>query len=126
MRIHYCVAAPSPAAPGLPYDRDDMRFHVSHTHTHHRWKVLAFACLTAVALAVSGCSIQITSQPDPSIGEDTMLINADKGNPLFDRNFNPYMTNTRTASRWIYEPLILINPLDGTEDRKSTRLNSSH
>lgn len=92
-----------------------MRFHVSHTHTHHRWKVLAFACLTAVALAVSGCSIQITSQPDPSIGEDTMLINADKGNPLFDRNFNPYMTNTRTASRWIYEPLILINPLDGTE-----------
>jgi len=44
-----------------------------------------------------------------------MLINADKGNPLFDRNFNPYMTNTRTASRWIYEPLILINPLDGTE-----------
>lgn len=92
-----------------------MRFHVSHTHTHHRWKALAFACLTAVALAVSGCSIQITSQPDPSIGEDTMLINADKGNPLFDRNFNPYMTNTRTASRWIYEPLILINPLDGTE-----------
>jgi peptide/nickel transport system substrate-binding protein len=92
-----------------------MRFHVSQTHTHHRWKALAFACLTAVALAVSGCSIQITSQPDPSIGEDTMLINADKGNPLFDRNFNPYITNTRTASRWIYEPLILINPLDGTE-----------
>lgn len=92
-----------------------MRFHVSLTHTHHRWKALAFACLTAVALAVSGCSIQITSQPDPSIGEDTMLINADKGNPLFDRNFNPYITNTRTASRWIYEPLILINPLDGTE-----------
>jgi peptide/nickel transport system substrate-binding protein len=92
-----------------------MRFHVSQTHTHHRWKALAFACLTAVALAVSGCSLQITSQPDPSIGEDTMLINADKGNPLFDRNFNPYITNTRTASRWIYEPLILINPLDGTE-----------
>ena len=29
-----------------------------------------------------------------------MLINADKGNPFFTRNFNPYLTNTRTASRW--------------------------
>lgn len=92
-----------------------MRFTVSKTHTTRRWRTLALAGLTAAALAVSGCSIQITSQPDPSIGDDTMLINADKGNPLFDRNFNPYITNTRTASRWIYEPLILINPLDGKE-----------
>ncbi|WP_432512583.1 ABC transporter substrate-binding protein [Kineococcus sp. SYSU DK001] len=44
-----------------------------------------------------------------------MLINADKGNPLFDRNFNPFLTNKRTASTWIYEPLILINPLDGEQ-----------
>ena len=69
--------------------------------------------VAAMAVALSGCSIQITSQPDPSIGEDTMLINADHGNPFFTRNFNPYLTNTRTASRWIYEPLILVNPLDG-------------
>lgn len=72
--------------------------------------------LAAVAVALSGCSIQISSQPDPSIGDDTMLINADHGNPFFTRNFNPYLTNTRTASRWIYEPLILINPLDGEEN----------
>lgn len=72
--------------------------------------------LAAVAVVLSGCSIQISSQPDPSIGDDTMLINADHGNPFFTRNFNPYLTNTRTASRWIYEPLILINPLDGTEN----------
>ena len=70
--------------------------------------------LAAAAVVLSGCSIQISSQPDPSIGDDTMLINADKGNPFFTRNFNPYLTNTRTASRWIYEPLILVNPLDGT------------
>lgn len=43
-----------------------------------------------------------------------MLINADKGNPFFTQNFNPYLTNTRTASRWIYEPLILMNNLDGS------------
>ncbi|GAA0965703.1 peptide ABC transporter substrate-binding protein [Frigoribacterium faeni] len=75
------------------------------------WRAAAAA--TAAALLLAGCSIQIRSQPDPSIGADTMLINADKGNPQFERNFNPFLTNKRTASTWIYEPLLEINPLDG-------------
>lgn len=87
---------------------------MAKTHMLRRWRRTAIVALAAAAVVLSGCSIQITSQPDPSIGDDTMLINADKGNPFFDRNFNPYLTNTRTASRWIYEPLILVNPLDGT------------
>ncbi|QVG67812.1 ABC transporter substrate-binding protein [Curtobacterium flaccumfaciens pv. flaccumfaciens] len=66
-----------------------------------------------MALVATGCSIQVRSEPDPTIGKDTMLINADRGNPLFDRNFNPYITNARTASKWMYEPLIEVNPLDG-------------
>jgi peptide/nickel transport system substrate-binding protein len=73
----------------------------------------AIAGIAVVALAATGCSIQVRSQPDPSIGKDTMLINADHGNPLFDRNFNPYIANARTASKWMYEPLIEVNPLDG-------------
>lgn len=73
----------------------------------------ALALATAAVLLATGCSIQIRSQPDPSIGADTMLINADKGNPQFERNFNPFLTNKRTASTWIYEPLLEINPLDG-------------
>jgi peptide/nickel transport system substrate-binding protein len=75
--------------------------------------VAALAGIAVVALAATGCSIQVRSEPDPSIGKDTMLINADHGNPLFDRNFNPYITNARTASKWMYEPLIEVNPLDG-------------
>ncbi|WP_412163772.1 ABC transporter substrate-binding protein [Curtobacterium flaccumfaciens] len=75
--------------------------------------VAAIAGLAAVALVATGCSIQVRSEPDPTIGKDTMLINADRGNPLFDRNFNPYITNARTASKWMYEPLIEVNPLDG-------------
>lgn len=75
--------------------------------------VAAIAGLAAVALMATGCSIQVRSEPDPTIGKDTMLINADRGNPLFDRNFNPYITNARTASKWMYEPLIEVNPLDG-------------
>ncbi|MDQ0642257.1 ABC transporter substrate-binding protein [Microbacterium murale] len=89
---------------------------MSKTHMFRRWRRAAVVGLAAVAVALSGCSIQISSQPDPSIGDDTMLINADKGNPFFTRNFNPYLTNTRTAARWMYEPLILINPLDGTQN----------
>jgi peptide/nickel transport system substrate-binding protein len=75
--------------------------------------VATLAGIAVVALAATGCSIQVRSEPDPSIGKDTMLINADHGNPLFDRNFNPYITNARTASKWMYEPLIEVNPLDG-------------
>ncbi|SDQ26279.1 peptide/nickel transport system substrate-binding protein [Curtobacterium sp. UNCCL20] len=75
--------------------------------------IAAIAGVAVMALAATGCSIQVRSQPDPSIGEDTMLINADHGNPLFDRNFNPYIANARTASKWMYEPLIEVNPLDG-------------
>lgn len=75
--------------------------------------VAAIAGVAVMALAATGCSIQVRSQPDPSIGKDTMLINADHGNPLFDRNFNPYIANARTASKWMYEPLIEVNPLDG-------------
>src|SRR5690625_3221452 len=67
----------------------------------------------AVAILVSGCNIQIHSQPDPSIGDDTMLIAADKGTPMFERNFNPFLRNARTAATYIYEPLIMNNPLDG-------------
>ncbi|WP_432540886.1 ABC transporter substrate-binding protein [Kineococcus sp. SYSU DK002] len=68
-----------------------------------------------VGAGIGGCSVQVRSQPDPTIGRDTMLINADKGNPLFDRRFNPYLTNKRTAATWIYEPLVLVNPLDGEQ-----------
>ncbi|WP_254786152.1 ABC transporter substrate-binding protein [Curtobacterium sp. MCBA15_008] len=75
--------------------------------------IAAIAGMAVVALVATGCSIQVRSQPDPSIGKDTMLINADHGNPLFDRNFNPYIANARTASKWMYEPLIEVNPLDG-------------
>src|SRR5699024_4115858 len=67
----------------------------------------------ALAILVSGCNIQIHSQPDPSIGDDTMLIAADKGTPMFERNFNPFLRNARTAATYIYEPLIMSNPLDG-------------
>ncbi|TPW76851.1 ABC transporter substrate-binding protein [Schumannella sp. 10F1B-5-1] len=80
-----------------------------------RLRTALVAGIATVGLVLAGCSVQVRSQPDPTIGADTMLINADHGNPQFDRNFNPYLASTRTASKWMYEPLILTNPLDGEQ-----------
>ena len=88
------------------------------THTRppgvrRRRRLGALAGLAAAALALSGCSITIRSQQDPSIPADTMLLAADKGTPMMERNFNPYLVNKRAASSYIYEPLVVINVLDG-------------
>lgn len=69
--------------------------------------------LSSLALLLSGCSLQITSEPDPTIDDGTLLMASDNGNPTFSRNFNPFLPNARTSSDIIYEPLILENPLDG-------------
>ncbi|MGK9149251.1 ABC transporter substrate-binding protein [Plantibacter flavus] len=93
---------------------------MTHT-THERTKVRrrrrlgAAAMIAAAALLVSGCSIQIKSEQDPTIPADTMLLAADKGTPMLERNFNPYLVNKRAASSYIYEPLVVINVLDGEE-----------
>jgi peptide/nickel transport system substrate-binding protein len=86
--------------------------HTKHTGTRRRGLAM-LATLAAAALALSGCSIKIQSQQDPSIPADTMLLAADRGTPMMERNFNPYLVNKRAASSYIYEPLVVINVLDG-------------
>lgn len=78
-------------------------------------RTLAVAAAVTVGAVLSACSIQIQSAPDPSIPDDTMLVAADNGSPLFERNFNPYMTNKRTASFYMYEPLIVLDNVTGEE-----------
>lgn len=79
-----------------------------------RSKRLAVVAVAAT-LTLTGCSIQIQSAPDPSIPADTMLVAADNGSPLFERNFNPYLTNKRTAAYYIYEPLVILDNVTGEE-----------
>jgi peptide/nickel transport system substrate-binding protein len=74
----------------------------------------ALAALTAAAV-LSACSIQIQSAPDPSIPDDTMLLAADNGSPLFERNFNPFMINKRVATTYMYEPLVILDNVTGEE-----------
>ncbi len=54
-----------------------------------RRTLLAGSSLGIAGLLASGCSLQIRSVPDPTIGDDTMLIaGGDKGTPTFTANFN--------------------------------------
>jgi peptide/nickel transport system substrate-binding protein len=96
---------------------------MTHTQQHtargpRRRRLAALATIATIATAallLSGCSIQIKSEQDPSIPADTMLLAADKGTPMMQRNFNPYAVNKRAASTYIYEPLAVINVLDGKQ-----------
>lgn len=83
--------------------------------TQTKRRVLAgLAALGATAM-LAACSIQIQSAPDPSIPADTMLVSADTGSPLFERNFNPFMVNKRVAAYYVYEPLVILDNVTGTE-----------
>jgi len=76
-----------------------------------RMTTVVLATIAAVSLA--GCSIQIQSAPDPSIPDDTMLLAADNGSPLFEPNFNPFLVNKRVAALYVYEPLLILDNVTG-------------
>ncbi|GMA27748.1 ABC transporter substrate-binding protein [Arenivirga flava] len=79
-------------------------------------RILRRAALAAVAaLALSSCAIQLQSRPDPTVGDDTMLIGADTGAPFFEENFNPYLGTKRIGVNYLFEPLLLVDPISGQE-----------
>ena len=45
---------------------------------------------------------------------DTILFGGDAGSPTFVRNFNPFSTSKRQGINFMYEPLEVINAIDGT------------
>ena len=79
-----------------------------------RW-LTAIAAASGAALVLGGCSIQIQSAPDPSIPADTMLVAADNGSPMFERNFNPFLNSKRVATFYMYEPLVVLDNVTGDE-----------
>jgi len=74
----------------------------------------AFAAVgIAAVLVTSACSMDVAKQSNDG-GGDSLLIAADTGSPTFVKNFNPFSTSKRTATTFMYEPLQVINTLDGT------------
>ncbi|RLP79793.1 ABC transporter substrate-binding protein [Mycetocola lacteus] len=79
-----------------------------------RSRLLSLVAITiATGLALTGCNIHIESKPDPTIPQDTLLLAADQGSPMYQRNFNPFMANRRIGAAYIYEPLVIVNDVNG-------------
>ncbi|HEU4849200.1 MAG TPA: ABC transporter substrate-binding protein, partial [Terrimesophilobacter sp.] len=83
-----------------------------HRKSWTRFASIAAAGIVSIALAITGCS----AEPSPAPPEEggPLLLAADNGSPNFTRNFNPFSGSKRTMVSVIYEPLFVVNSLDGT------------
>ncbi|WP_435127825.1 ABC transporter substrate-binding protein [Actinacidiphila sp. bgisy144] len=69
----------------------------------------------AAMLVATGCSVSVKSGTS-NVGPTTLLVGgADNGSPALFRNFNPFSPNKRNLTTWMYEPLGVVNNLDGAE-----------
>ena len=83
--------------------------------TRNRRLQLAAAVGVASVLATSACSASVSPQhAGTSVGASSMLVGGDTGSPTFTRNFNPFSPNKRNLTTYMYEPLEVVNTLDGT------------
>lgn len=82
--------------------------------TRLRRSLVAIAAAASL-LAMSACSIQTSgSNGSGSSGASgSLLFGADGGNPTFVRNFNPFAPTARTGAHYMYEPLQVVNAIDG-------------
>ncbi|TVT33469.1 ABC transporter substrate-binding protein [Amycolatopsis rhizosphaerae] len=79
-----------------------------------RW---AAALGVAGLLATSACTANVKPQGADNGGASgtaELLVGGDNGSPTFVRNFNPFSPNKRNLTTYMYEPLEVVNSLDGT------------
>ena len=77
---------------------------------------LTVAVGVVAVLATSACSAKVSTDNSGSgspAGAASMLVGADNGSPTFLRNFNPFSPNKRNLTTYMYEPLEVVNNLDG-------------
>ncbi|GAA4174726.1 ABC transporter substrate-binding protein [Gryllotalpicola koreensis] len=87
------------------------------TKTRARLFKAGLAVITAAATiaVVSGCTVQTKASTNSTSGASgSLLLGADNGTPTFTRNFNPFSPSTRIGAHYMYEPLQVVNSIDGT------------
>ncbi|MEY9851842.1 peptide/nickel transport system substrate-binding protein [Leifsonia sp. EB41] len=85
---------------------------MKQSRTRLRRSLVALAAAASL-LAMSACSLQTSGASNNSGASGSLLFGADGGNPTFVRNFNPFSPNTRTGAHYMYEPLQVVNSIDG-------------
>ncbi|WP_314686897.1 ABC transporter substrate-binding protein [uncultured Bifidobacterium sp.] len=74
-------------------------------------RIAAAAIAVATMLGMAACGGGSASQA--SSGGSELLFGGDNGSPTFVRNFNPFSSSKRTGVNFIYEPLEVVNTIDG-------------
>lgn len=74
---------------------------------------LAAALGVAALFATTACSADVSASGSGSTVPGTLLVGGDNGSPTFTRNFNPFSANKRNLTTYMYEPLAVVNNLDG-------------
>jgi len=84
-----------------------------------RARIRALIALAAAAsvVALSACSVNTSASSSSNNGQasGSLLLGSDGGNPTFVRNFNPFSPSVRTGAHYMYEPLEVVNSIDGKE-----------
>lgn len=73
------------------------------------------AALVAIAalVGVAACGNQSTNGSSSKGSSSQLLYGGDSGSPTFTRNFNPFSSSKRTTVSFMYEPLQVVNTIDG-------------
>ena len=85
---------------------------MNKSRTRLRRSLVAVAAAASL-LAMSACSIQTSGSNGNSGASGSLLFGADGGTPTFVRNFNPFAPTARTGAHYMYEPLQVVNSIDG-------------
>jgi peptide/nickel transport system substrate-binding protein len=85
---------------------------MNKSRTRLRRSLVAVAAAASL-LAMSACSIQTSGSNGNSGASGSLLFGADGGTPTFVRNFNPFVQTARTGAHYMYEPLQVVNSIDG-------------
>ena len=77
-------------------------------------RLCAVVVAAATLVGVAACGGANNGGGSTASSSDTILFGGDGGSPTFVRNFNPFSTSRRQGINFMYEPLEVINAIDGT------------
>lgn len=78
-------------------------------------RVVAALTLLAGMTVCSLVSFDKNVSASTQISEPPLVLGLDGGSPSLTENFNPYSPNLLYGTNYIYEPLYVVNPLNGTK-----------
>lgn len=80
-----------------------------------RIRALIAVGAAASVFALSACSVQTSASAGSGStkASGSLLFASDSGTPTFARNFNPFSPNARIGTHYMYEPLEVVDTIDG-------------